>query len=169
MDKKERIYNIIFHLFVGTITKEESEELDKWLAESPSNKNMFEQFMQRKDMYRMTTMPRVHRCGGIVFADDADTLTTAKPKERNRIVSIRTSWIRSIAAASVAVVLLAVGTALWNDYCKIEAPKVDETTLAVMRTSREAGRSDASVTIRSRKGKREDLTLASSVDYRRAS
>ena len=64
---------------------------------------------------------------------------------------------------------LAVGTALWNDYCKVEAPKVDETTLAVMRTSREAGRSDASVTIRSRKGKREDLTLASSVDYRRAS
>ena len=166
MDRQDRIYDIVSRHFIGTITNDEREELEAWLAESPDNKDLMEQFMAREDMLQMSMMPRVHRDGGIVFDDDYATHTAVKPQQRHRLVSFRASWTRSIAVASVAVVLLAVGITLWNDYCKVVVPEVDEVTLAVMRTSMEVGRSDATVTIRSRKGKREDVTLASSVDVK---
>ena len=166
MDRQDRIYDIVSRHFIGTITNDEREELEEWLAESPDNKDLMEQFMAREDMLQMSIMPRVHRDGGIVFDDDYATHTAVKPQQRHRLVSFRASWTRSIAVASVAVVLLAVGITLWNDYCKVVVPEVDEVTLAVMRTSMEVGRSDATVTIRSRKGKREDVTLASSVDVK---
>lgn len=166
MDRQDRIYDIVSRHFIGTITNDEREELEAWLAESPDNKDLMEQFMAREDMLQMSMMPRVHRDGGIVFDDDYATHTAVKPQQRRRLVSFRASWTRSIAVASVAVVLLAVGITLWNDYCKVVVPDVDEVTLAVMRTSMEVGRSDATVTIRSRKGKREDVTLASSVDVK---
>lgn len=166
MIKIDRIYDIISHLLIGSITNKESEELEKWLAESPKNRDLMERFMQRADMHQMLMMPRAHRNGGIVFDDGNGTQEAIKLRYRRRIVSIRMQWRRSLAIASVAIVLLVVGISLWNDYCKIVAPEVDQATLAVMRTSIESGRSDASVTIRSRKGKREDLSLASSVNVR---
>ena len=138
MDRHDRIYDIVARHLLGATTPEENNELERWIEENPANKALMEKLMQRDDIVKTYKLPR----------------------GRKLVIPL---WQRTVAAVACAAAIT-LGVLLWNDYCKVVAPVIDEEVLAVMQTAQEQGRSEAELTIRGANHSSKKTTVVKSGD-----
>ena len=160
MNSQYRIYDIIVHSFTGKITQEEREELEAWLAESPQHQKLFDQFMNRTDMSQVYALHRFHRSGQDAFGEQRSASIVPMAERFNPLGG--GNWKKALAVA-VAVVLL-YGVVWWHDYSKVVAPELDASTIAVIETAKQQGRTDAQVSVRGKGANGRSIVLASAVN-----
>lgn len=146
MQKNNHIYDIITKFLLGTINEHESIELDEWLAESSSNRQLFDSFMLRNEVSHIFDINSVHRDAELMFADDAAMPDAGRKaaNEAHKTIILSSRWMK-VGIAAVAVMLVAMFW--WHKYTEVVAPQLSDEYIAAMSMSQKAGRSDADIVV----------------------